>query len=101
MSCAFSHGLDPKATFATGGFPASEMAPTLGYYDEKLERESTTRISTCQEPVSGLPRRSLTTSARSRIALRPSPRNEDPCIVARVIGFKAASRCSVLSVYGV
>src|ERR1019366_1272571 len=28
--------LTPKATFATGGFPASETARTLGYCDVKL-----------------------------------------------------------------
>ena len=57
------------------------------------------KARTRQKP--GLLRISLITAATSRIALLPSPRNEEPCITARVFGRKAASRSSVLSVYGV
>jgi len=32
----------PDATFATGGFPASETPRKLGYCDVKLGRQSTT-----------------------------------------------------------
>jgi hypothetical protein len=38
----FSHSLDPKATVATGGFPASETPRKLGCCDVKLGRQSTT-----------------------------------------------------------
>ena len=56
------------------------------------EQDSKTRRPPNQRPPSGFPRRSLITEARSRMALPPSPRNEQPCIVARILGFKVASR---------